>query len=240
MRTTSIALAAEMASDLNVDAIKGAMTSACQRLTIQFVLLAAIAVAALADTPPPDPTFHITYGVADWRDSTTQRAAEYKTYRTIILTNTTYSDDEKAAKIARKFTEIRDAVRTERTDAYSAVSEVRGVGNSATGRGATSAAKCISGSKPDMYTKPEWARGAYKSGGDTADAPILATGTPVGQNDIVTAGGSQVCAIALRQSGSGRKVSYSEATFRIRPERVKTIVDTELTSIMYAVSNTPL
>lgn len=216
------------------------------RKNITFLgLLAGLSSGALADTPPPDPTFHTTYGVVDWRDSVTEKAAEYKTYRIIVLSNATYSDDEKAAKIARKFTEIREAVRADRTQAYSAFSEVRGVGNSAT-KGSSGGdakkvdAKCIGASKEQMYTKPEWARGAYKSGDEVAEATVIATGQAVGPNDIVSSDGSQVCAIALKQSGKGRKISYSEATFRIRPAHIKAIVDTELTSIMYAISNTPI
>ena len=216
-----------------------------RKIAISLILMTSLFSVASARTTPSDPTFHAAYGVADWRDMATEKAAEYKNYRIIILANTTYSDDEKAAKIARKYTQIRDAVRKNRTEIYQGVSELRGVGNSATkgssgGNPKKSAAKWIGGSKEQTYTTAEWARGAYKSGDVDANANVIATGTAVDSKALVSADGSQVCAIALKQSSKGRKVSYSEATFRIRPERIKVIVDTELTSIMYAISNTPL
>jgi hypothetical protein len=208
------------------------------RLLIGAVLLGVAPAGQAQEKAPPDAAHHNSYGVSDWRNSVPERAVEFKTFRTIVLTNPTYSDDEKAAKIASKFRAIRDAVRKERVALYEAISETRGVGNSASGRGKTSDAECIGGTKSNMYTKPEWAQGAYKSGSDEANVSLLSTGLAAG--DIVNPDGSLVCAIKLKQSGSGRKVSYSQAVFRVRPEHIKKMVDEELSSLMFAISNTPV
>ena len=212
---------------------------------LALALLMGSTTSASADSPPPDPTFHLTYEASDWRELVPEKAAAYKNYRVIILGNPNYTDDEKAAKIARKYGEIRDEVRKSRLDAYSAISELVGVGNSAT-KGSSGGdpkkvdAKCAGASKEHMYTTPAWARGAYKSGDDAADANVISSGNPVNANEIVLANGSQVCAVKLKQSGKGRKVSYSEATFHIRPEQIKKIVEAELLSLMYAITNTPV
>ena len=220
------------------------MISLVQKIVMALAMLAGVVSGAFAQTPPPDPTFHNIYGVSDWKELVPERAAEYKNYRLIVLGNPTYSDDEKAAKIARKYSEIREALRANRTEAYSTISELRGVGNSATngGGGPKSVdAKCISASMEQMYTKPEWARGVYKtSTSDHADARLFDGGTTVNATELVRDNGNQVCAIALKQSGKGRKASYSEATFRIRPERIRIFIDAEMLSMMYAISNTPI
>lgn len=199
---------------------------------------------AAQDAAPAAPTHHLTYGVPDWKTAVPEKAAEYKSFRAIVLTNPTYSDDEKAAKIAAKYTSIRNTLRSERVSLYEAVSEVKGVGNSATkgssgGSAKKSDAECIGGNKPQMYTKAEWAKGAYKSGDDHADTGVIATGLAVDPIGIVTPDGSLVCAIALKQSGKGRKVSYSEATFKIRPAHISSMVEEELPALMYAISTTP-
>lgn len=206
--------------------------------------LSVCAFDALADTPPPDPTYHTVYGATDWRELVPEKAAEYKNYRVIVLSNPNYTDDEKAAKIARKYAEIRDAVRASRQSVYADVSEVVGIGNSATngsGNGpVTVGAKCAGAAKPQMFTRPEWARGAYRSGTMPANADVLTSGNPVDPTGIVIDNGDRVCAIKLKQSGQGRKVAYSQATFHIRPEQIKTIVDAEVLSMMYAISGTPI
>src|SRR5687767_14722355 len=99
---------------------------------IAAVSLFAVAMGcAHARTPPPEPTFHLIYGVADWHALVPEKATEFRTYRTIVLTNPNLSDDEKAARVARKYAEISTAVRAARTEAYASMSEVRGIGNSA-------------------------------------------------------------------------------------------------------------
>jgi len=219
-------------------------------ITRKFFIAAALGASVLssasADSPPPDTQFHTYYGVADWRDLVPEKASEYKTYRMIVLGNQTYSDDEKAAKIAKKYADIRSAVVSSRKEAYGTVSELRGVGNSAT-KGSSGGnpkkvdAKCTGASKEHMYTSAQWARGAYRSGGADANAQIFADGgLPVDPQALVADNGNVVCAIALKQSGKGRKYSYSEATFRIRPERIKAMVDAEALSMMYAISSTPI
>lgn len=221
------------------------MISTLQKMVMSLALLAGVVSGAHAQSPPPNTTFHTTYGVTDWQELIPEKAAEYRNYRLIVIGSTTYSDDEKAARIARKFEEIRTAVRASRTEAYTAISELRGIGNSATkgnsgGSPKVVEAKCIGGSKEQMYTKPEWARGSYKSGTDSAGPGVIASGPAVDPRILVRSGGAEVCAVRLKQSGEGRKVSYSEATFRIRPERIKAIVDAEMLSIMHVIFYTPI
>jgi hypothetical protein len=221
------------------------MKSIIKKLVFSVAALAGASFNVSAESPPVAPTYHVTYGISDWRELVPERAAEYKNFRVIVLSNTSYSDDEKATKIARKYTEIRDFVKNARTEAYSKVSELRGVGNSAT-KGSSGGspkevdAKCTRASKSNMYTRPEWAKGAYKSGEEPADAQILGNGSRVNSAEIVKSNGTEVCAIALKQSSKGRKVSYSEATFRIRPDHIKVMVDAEVLSMMYEISNTPI
>ncbi len=209
------------------------------------LMVAACGTVAVAQTVPPAPIYHTLYGVGDWREDVPERAAEYKNFRLIVLSNNTYSDDEKAAKIAAKYAAIRDALRTKRRDAYAAISEVRGVGNSATkgssgGSAVESDAKCIGPSKEGMFTQAAWARGAYKSGDEEAGPNVIASGVGVNPAELVSANGASVCAIRLKQAGKGRKVAYSEATFKIRPEHINGIVDAELLATMYAITNTPI
>ncbi|WP_323816409.1 hypothetical protein [Cellvibrio sp. NN19] len=221
------------------------MKSIIKNLVFSIAALTGASFNVSAESPPVEPTYHVTYGISDWRELVPERAAEYKNFRVIVLSNTSYSDDEKAAKIARKYTEIRDFVKNARTEAYSNVSEVRGVGNSAT-KGSSGGspkkvdAKCTGASKSNMYTKPEWAKGAYKSGDEPANEQILNNGSRVNSTDIVKNNGTEVCAIALKQSGKGRKVSYSEATFRIHPDYIKVMVDAEVLAMMYDISHTPI
>lgn len=191
-----------------------------------------------------EPEFHRIYNISDWRDLISERAAEYKNYRIIILSGN-YTDDEKARLIARKYKEISNDLAAQRTSSYKEVSETLGVGNSATkghsqGGSVRSDQKCISATKPSMFTRPEWARGAYKSGNEDAGPGILSTGEMVPGVSIVSSDGTAVCAIALKQSGKGRKISYSEADFKIRDEQIKAMVDAEVVSMMREISNTPL
>lgn len=201
---------------------------------------------ASADTAPQDPSFHEVYGVTSWREVVPEKAAEYKNYRLIVLSNASYSDDEKATKVAKKYSDIREAVKNIRTASYSSVSELIGIGNSAT-KGSSGGspkevdAKCAGSRKPNMYTTASWARGAYRSGDADPDPSIFfSNGNTVAPKDIVIEDGARVCAIALKQSGKGRKYSYSEATFRIRPTEIGKMVDGELPAIMFAISNTPI
>lgn len=186
-----------------------------------------------------------TYGVADWQDVVPERRVEFQTFRTIVLTNSTISDDEKARRVAAKFIEVQEAVRKARLDAYGAVVDRVGIGNSATkgssgGDPKVSDAKCRGANYPNMFTTPQWARGAYKSGNDDAGPNVLANGSAVNPAGIVTAGGEQVCAIRLKQSGRGRKVAWSEAEFRIKPEQIKALVDAELPLAMDQISRSPV
>lgn len=215
-------------------------------LAIAFLLNTTMLSSAFAETAPPDPNFHELYNVESWRDIVPEKAAEYKNYRLIILSNSNYSDDEKAIKIAKKYSDIREAVKNSRTVSYKAIEELVGVGNSAT-KGSSGGspkevkAKCASASKPEMYTTAAWARGAYRSGDAQADASIFSNGGHlVDARTILAADGTQVCAIELKQSGKGRKYSYSEATFRIRPNQILKMVNDELPAIMFAISNTPI
>lgn len=198
----------------------------------------------MAQVAPPNPIYHTTYGVSDWREDIPERAAEYKTYRLIVLSNNAYSDDEKAAKIAGKYAAIRSELRAKRQAAYDAIHEVHGVGNSATKGGSGGSpvdvpAKCVGASKAQMYTQPAWARGAYKSGDEDAGPGIFASGVAVNSAELVHSNGAELCAIRLRQAGKGRKVAYSEATFKIRPELINAMTEAELLATMYAISNTP-
>lgn len=208
--------------------------------------IAGFAVSASAqEVAPPSPAHHVTYGVVDWKTPVPEKAAEFKTFRVIVLSNPNYSDDEKAAKIAAKYAAIRSELRNQRVGLYEAVSEVRTVGNSVTkgssgGSSKTSDAECVGAAKPNMFTRSDWARGAYKSGGDDAGPGVIASGLAVDPAGIVINDGNLVCAISLKQSGKGRKVSYSEATFRIRPANVQSMVDEEMTALMYAISSTPI
>lgn len=217
--------------------------SKCQLVAI-FMLLGA-ATNACADTPPADPTYHVIYGVDDWRGLVWSNSANYKNYRLIVLGDQTLSADEKAARIGGKVKEIERDIRAERTGVYDKKYLIARVGNSATKGGAGGSpkvvdAKCVGAPGPQMYTKPEWARGAYKSGDDDAGDNILVTGTAIGGHELVTPDGGSVCAIGLKQSGKGRKVSYSEAKFHILPGHIKTIVDAEVNAMMYAIVNTPV
>jgi len=213
---------------------------------IALALFATHAAIAAPDTAPPDPNFHQIYGVASWLDVVPEKAAEYKTYRLIILGDTKYTPDEKSAMIAKKYAEIREAVRAIRIASYQEVTELIGVSNSATKGGSGGSpvkvdAKCAGAGKPNMYTTADWVRGAYRSGSANPDAKIFEDGrNRVDPKGIVIENGDRVCAIALKQSGAGRKYSYSEGKFRIRPAEITKMVAGELPAIMYAISNTPI
>lgn len=91
-----------------------------------------------------------------------------------------------------------------------------------------------------MYTEQSWAEGAYQSGDAEAGPAVLKSGNQVPNNQIVSADGSMICAIELKQSGKGRKVAYSEATFRIRPAAINALVAAEISMIMSEISKSPL
>lgn len=213
--------------------------------TVAILRSALIAVTALlcgltsANSQAPYETYH----VSDWHDLVPQRRVEFQSYRTIVLSNGTLSDDEKARRIAAKFTELQNAVRADRLAAYEAVAESHGVGNSCTNAGSSPKrckSKCAGSNFPDMFTQASWAKGAYKSGGDPADARILRVGNPVAPASIVSPDGAQICAIELKQSGHGRKVSYSQAEFRIRPATIRKLVDAEVPLAMSEITKSPI
>lgn len=191
-----------------------------------------------------DPGYHITYGVGDWRELVPEKRVEFQSYRTIVLTNPAIDDDEKARRIAAKFIAVQKDIQSVRTAAYEGVKKLEGVGNSCTkGSSGGSAKKCDAecrgSSLPDMYTTADWARGAYKSGDETASSVILASGNAVPTAEIVAGGGALICAIALKQSSKGRKVAWSEAEFRIRPGPISAMVGRELPVIMAEVAKSP-
>lgn len=68
-----------------------------------------------------------TYSAADWRDIVPSKRTEYQTYRTIVLTNPSLSDDEKAKRVSDKFVSVQNEVRTARVEAYKAVQRKIGV-----------------------------------------------------------------------------------------------------------------
>lgn len=213
-----------------------------RRATLAFSV--AVFGAAVA-TGQPAVEAHQIYKVADWRDIVPERRVEFQSYRTITISNGEIDDEEKARRISKKFATIQKEVKAERIAAYQGVSTVVGVGNSVTkgssgGDSKTSDAECRGAPLPNMYTTPAWARGAYKSGSDDANAALFNSGLGVASSDIVAGGGVSVCAIKLKQSGKGRKVSYSEATFRIRPAYISSIVDQEMPRIMNDISKSPL
>lgn len=214
------------------------------KIYFKILLLYGILINDLNAAPPP-PTYHVTYQTSDWRVLVPENASIYKNYRMIILQTNDMSPDEKAEKIAKKYTEIQNKVEKSRRETYTNVNELVSVGNSvikgSSGGGSkTVNAKCASPSKPQMYTKTEWARGAYKSGNEDATPAILSTGIAISPSSLVGNNGLRICAITLKQSGKGRKVAYSEATFRILPKHIDEIVNNEVLSIMYEVSNTAL
>lgn len=189
------------------------------------------------------PSHHRAYGVSDWQTYVPEREIEYKTYRMIVIANPSYSDEEKAAKIVAKYKDIQEEVRQARLAEYAAVTDVVGVGNSCTkgssgGASKNCAAKCATSARPHMYTSGAWARGAWNSGDMPADARMLGQGNAVDGQHI--ANESQVCAIALKQSGKGRKASYSEAIFKIKPNHIQTIIRDELPAIMKEITDTPV
>lgn len=185
------------------------------------------------------PKYHITYGVSDWREVANKRAVEFKVYRNLILNDQSYTSDEKARMISAKYSEIQNLARRERTSTYSAVSKFRSVENSCTNQSSTPKEcdeKCVSAPLPDMYTSLDLVQGWW--GGDvTPPSSLKPNGNRMG-NDRVSSN-RYICAGKLKQSGKGRKTSYAEGKFRIRPEKITQIVNEEMVPIMYFVSTTP-
>ena len=208
------------------------------------LLLAGCAILVSITSPALAQDFS-TYGVTDWHTLVPEKRIEFQTYRTITLSNSTLDDEEKARRVAAKYAAMEKQVRETRTDAFKEVQETVGIGNSAT-KGSSGGdpkvveAKCRGSDKPNMYTQPGWAKGAYQSGGADADARVLQTGGAVPSNQIVASNGAVVCAIRLKQSGKGRKVAYSEAVFRIRPGAIKSMVDAEVPQMMAEITKSPL
>lgn len=209
------------------------------------VLTLATALALAFHVPVAAQSTFATYDVADWSDLIPEQRVNFQTYRSIIITDGTLSADQKAARVAAKYTEIEQAIRNTRRAAYEAVTRTYGVGNSAT-KGSSGGEpkevdrKCRGADMPDMYVTADRVRGAYKSGSDDAGPGVIATGNAVGAADIIIDNGAQICAIGLKQSGKGRKVSYSEGEFRIRPSRITQIVNAEITPIMAEITKSPL
>ncbi|OJT27234.1 hypothetical protein BO221_04395 [Archangium sp. Cb G35] len=160
----------------------------------------------------------------------------------MVLSDAALSYEEKENRIAVRISQIRNEVRALRTTKYEAVRKTAGVGNSVTkdtsgGRSKTSDAECTGAGLPHMYTTPSLAQGAYKSGDDDATPAIISSsGIAVDPAGIVIEDGAKVCAIALKQSGKGRKVAYSKAVFQIRPARITAMVNDELALIMEEIS----
>lgn len=203
-------------------------------------VLAGGSMASYAQSDPVvGPEHHKIYGVSDWRGDATAKAVEFKAYRTIVLTNPTYSDDEKAAKIAAKYIAIEKAERKERKAVYAAVSRTVKIGNSCTNQGSSPKkcnAKCIGEPMPAMYTSLEWTQGWW--GGDVEPENLKPDANKMGDDRVVA--DTHVCAGALKQSGHGRKTSYAEGAFRIRPARIDQMVSEEMVPIMQIVSTTPI
>lgn len=185
------------------------------------------------------------YGVEDWQGLVPVRRVDFQSYRTATLADPTLSADEKARRITARFKGIEDEVRALRTKVYTAYERTIGIGNSATkgsggGSPKVSNAKCTAADKPDMVVTDDRVRGAYRSGGQPAGPDLFASGTAIAPGSLIAAGGTQICAIRLKQSGKGRKVAYTEGRFRIRADRIAALVEEEVGVIMAEIGRSPL
>ena len=201
-------------------------------------VLVAIAIAATplgATAQDSKPEYHKTYDVPDWRQDASSAAVEYKTYWTIVMANPSYSDDDKAKKIAEKYSAIEKQVREKRKAEYSAVTRFAAVGNSCTNASSSTkncAPNCVGEPLPAMYTSLAWVQGWW--GGDVDPASLKPNANQMGDDRV--SGDTHICAGKLKASGKGRKTSYAEGTFRIRPDRIDQIVNEEMVPVMSIVS----
>jgi hypothetical protein len=162
-----------------------------------------------------------------------------------VIADPNLTVDQKAAMVTAKYNAVENDVRVLRTAAYSAVKRNVGVGNSCTkgssgGDAKVCNAKCASAPLPDTVAIAASFRGAYKSGDETAGPEILDSGNPVAADGLILDNGATICALKLKQSGKGRKVSWSQADFAIREARIAQLVAEELATIMQAITRSPV
>lgn len=178
----------------------------------------------------------VTYGLTDWRLLIPAYKNSYSNYRAIILADTSLSSEQKQERLEARYAEIQAGAEKARRAEYEKYREKSSAANSCTKEGGspkTCHAKCNAPSTVGLYTTADWARGAYVSGQMDADEKILSYGTAVGGTGVLV--GNAVCAVLLKQSGNGRKVSYSEAEYRIEPKVITNAVGTEVAAIMMQI-----
>lgn len=187
------------------------------------------------------PKFHQYYGVVGWEELVPTVQQEYQRYRQEILQDASLPEVIKVKNIGEKYDEIRRALTYNRKSVYASFSEQYHVTNSVVKQGfwgaATSAPECLSPPKAELYTIAEWVKGAYQeSNQNIAPQNILKTGISVDAQYLMKDDGKTLCTAALTQKHKGRSIAYSEASFRISPQHINHIVNTEVSYIMQQIT----
>lgn len=199
--------------------------------------LLGISTMSLAEVP----TFHEHYGVAGWEELVPNVQQEYQRYRQQTLQDSSLSEMVKIKNIGDKYDEIRRALTYNRKSVYASFSEQYHVSNSVVKEGgwgtATAAPECLSPTKAELYTIPEWVKGGYQESSAIVDyKDVLKHGIAVDAQQLMKDQGKVLCTAALTQKQKGRSVAYSEASFRISPQHINHMVSTEVTHIMQQIT----
>lgn len=178
------------------------------------------------------------YNVSDWQLLIPSRLADFRFYKSAIFSSSDYSPERKHELVMNKYHEIEKEISALRTELYSNYSQTLTIGNSCTNEGRDASkncrANCIRPSVMFLYAKPDWTSGAYASGYMPANSNIFnnSIGNTADIAETLISNGEEICAVKLKQSGIGRKVSFTQTTFKIRPNKIEDIVNWEMSKIM--------
>lgn len=187
------------------------------------------------------PAFHEQYGVVSWEELVPTVQEEYQRYRQEILQDQNLSEMVKIKYIGDKYDDIRRSLIYNRKSVYASFSEQYHVSNSVEKRGmwgvAVAMPACLNPAKPELYTIAEWVKGGYQQTNDLVnDKDVLKTGVAVDAQQLMKEDGKVLCTAALTQKQKGRSVAYSEASFRISPQHINYMVNTEVTHMMQQIT----